>query len=171
MNSTYEPAKGSRPVEIGGPSIQLMSPGDLKVEDHPRDGISTTVRVATDGQELRVLGVTLEAHTSEEITTGDLRSVRVVELIREHLPHHVAAHAFGWSFPPAPELAEVTRGTWPSTTAMSAVAQTYNFARALRLAPIKALTDGFGISRATAHRWVNLCKERGLVREAGAQVG
>ncbi|MEL5990749.1 hypothetical protein ACOKGD_13970 [Microbacterium phosphatis] len=161
----YEAPEWAKWVELGGPGVTLRLPGTLVVPDHPRADLMTHIELRWNVDSLAVSSVKVESLRPEEVTTNDLRSVRVVDLIRTHLQSFVAVHSSGWSFPVRPEVAGAIRKAWPTMTAVSDVAQTYNFARALRLPPIKAVMESYEISRATAHRWVNLCKERGEIAD------
>jgi hypothetical protein len=163
MEVSYEPAPRAAPIELGGPGVMLRLPGDLVVRDHPRPGLTARIALRWEGREIHVSAVELASIEPAEVTTNDLRSVRVVDLIRTHLQAFVAVHSWGWSFPPSEDVAMAVRSSWPTMVAVSDVAQTYNFARALRLPPIKAVMESYSVSRATAHRWVNLCRERGEV--------
>ncbi|WP_374197649.1 helix-turn-helix domain-containing protein [Microbacterium paraoxydans] len=161
----YLPDADARPIEVGGPTLTLRSPGTLIVDHHPRIGLETRIRVSASGSFwLRIMSVTIESHgAQEEVTSDDLRNVRVIDLLRQHLPPHA-----GWTPLTAHALASeayptAIRDQWPSPGAMGEVARTYNVALALRLHPIKAVTDAFGISRSTAHRWINQCRESGLI--------
>lgn len=165
MSVDYEPVPDSEAVALGGPGVVLRLPGRLVVSDHPRSGLTTRIGLRWDGDALGIAGVEVSSTSPEEVATNDLRSVRVIELVRTHLQTFVAVHAWGWRFPASAEVATTVRNSWPTMTAVSNVAQTYNFARALRLPPIKAVTESYAISRATAHRWVNLCKERGEITD------
>lgn len=168
MDSYYEPAAGAATVQLGGPGVVISSPGSLLVPNHPRAEIATRITIRTDGIELHIDGVELFAMGDLEVTTDDLRNVRLVETIRTCLPEHVTVHAWSWAFPTPDYVADAVRKAWPSMTSVSNVAQTYNFARALRLAPIKAVMENYGVSRATAHRWVNLAKDRGEIADGAA---
>jgi len=165
MPVDYEPASHSESVALGGPGVALRLPGTLVVDDHPRPGLTTRIALRWDKGALGIAGVEVESTSPDEVATNDLRSVRVVDLVRTHLQTFVAVHSWGWSFPASADVASAVRNSWPTMTAVSDVAQTYNFARALRLAPIKAVMESYGISRATAHRWVNVCKERGEIAD------
>lgn len=165
MTVDYEPSPHAEEVALGGPGVALRLPGTLIVGDHPRPALKTRITLRWDTDALGISNVEIESKRPEEVTSNDLRSVRVVELLRSHLQNFVTVHAWGWGFPATSDVANAVRSSWPTMTAVSAVAQTYNFARALRMAPIKAVMDSYGISRATAHRWVHLCRERGEISD------
>jgi len=136
----YVPRPDAEPIPVGGPNTSLRLPGSLIVNDHPREGLTVEIALRWDASALTVGSVVVQARAGREVSTNDLRSVRVVETIREHLPQNVE-----------------------STAAIDDVAQTYNLARALRLHPIKAVMETFGVSRATAHRWVDRLRDRGEI--------
>ncbi|GGM58624.1 helix-turn-helix domain-containing protein [Microbacterium saperdae] len=160
----YLPDDDARPIEIGGPALTLRSPGTLVVDHHPRIGLETRIRVSASGSFwLRILSVAIESYGAEEVNSEDLRNVRVIDLLRQHLPPLAGWTPFTSHALASETFSSAIRDQWPSPGAMGEVARTYNVALALRLHPIKAVTDAFGISRSTAHRWINQCRESGLI--------
>lgn len=162
----YVPSPSARAVEIGGPTLTLQSPGTLVVRDHPRPSMTTRIGISASGNPwLRIASVSIDADGRDEVSTEDLRSVRVIELVRLHLPSQAGGSAFTSHFRDSEEFGSAIRDQWPSEGAMRELARTYNVARALRLHPIKAVTESFGVSRSTAHRWVNQCREAGMIAD------
>lgn len=135
------------------------------VRPHPREGLTTSISVTVSSTALSIVGVSIESEEGFEVSGDDLRSVRVVELVQENMPDYVEGLSIQWAHPVPERLAQSVRETWPAPPAMASVAETYSFARAVRLPPIKAVTDSYGISRATAHRWVNQCKDAGMIAD------
>ena len=164
--SRYIAADGARRTEVGGPSLSIDSPGTLVVYSHPRPNLNTSIGLSASGSFwLTITSVQIESEKAgDEVTTDDLRNVRVIELIRENLPKHVSGSALHSARQRTPgALPETVRDAWPSQSAMWEVAHTYNFARAVRMPPVKAVVDAYEISRSTAHRWINQCRDAGMI--------
>lgn len=167
MLTAYHPLPAAKPVALGGSALTLNAPGTLVIKSHPRENLTTAITVDVVDAVLRIREVAINteanAPADTEVTTDDLRNARVIELIRENLPQYVEALSLTWTFPLPEDAAAAIRKAWPATFAKTMVAEVYGFARAIRLPPIKAVTENFGISRATAHRWADACRTEGFI--------
>jgi len=131
--------------------------GDLPVPVDVRIGQRADGRFAFTGLRIGVA-------TREEVTANVLRKIRLAEILADY-----------WdAFPPVTEpdilahAADMSRalqpGRGPDEQALRAFAMTYtNYCKS---EPHRAMTlaaRAHNISRATAHRWAALCRERGYL--------
>lgn len=142
--------------------------------------IELRISPAPDGRYL-VTGLLLGATGPLEVTTATLRDIRLAEIVARLFEDYdpgslgkVAEWAQPWA--PGPSALESVRGATraelpdeigsrgPDDASLREFAQTYLTEMARR--PRRAMTEAAArhrISRATANRWADLCRQRGYL--------
>jgi hypothetical protein len=102
-----------------------------------------------------------------EITSQMLRQIRLSEILAAHFEHFEPVRLMEAS------LAEVSyplRPRWPDNAALQAFARTYKAELGRR--PSRAMTaaaKAHNISRATANRWAQMCRDHGYLPAKGSK--
>jgi hypothetical protein len=121
------------------------------------------VKEAPDGRHF-VAGLMLD-DDGQEITSQTLRQIRVSEILAAHFEHFEPVRLMEASLA---EASYPLRPRWPDNDALQAFARTYRTELARR--PSRAMTtaaEAHNISRATANRWAQMCRDHGYLPAKG----
>jgi hypothetical protein len=155
----------------------VAAPEEMTVSSGNFGDFDTTIRIVYDDKTGRFIADEIRVRRiedSKEVTSTDLRKIRVEEIIRTAVPYSVVfideqdnvtasgGYTSGLGMVP-PSTVKAIKESGLTDDALMWVARVYTVAHAVRLPPAKAVSEALELPTRTASYWIAKARKLGLL--------